>query len=257
MSHIGPTKGAEALPALWSESEDLGGYDMPIRLEGEIGNVIVRGIIPDHIDGTFYRVSSDHNIHTRKDHSPLQGHRVVSAFRIHKGRVDLKTRYVQNDRYKLERNRGQAMWAELIKDHPLNSHPCIQAVIDNTSNTNVIYWAGRLLALQETGPAWSMDPDTLETDGVDPYGNQIISSAMTAHPKVDQQFGHLVTYGTNKAGPDLISYAVDQDGKVKNEHRIVREIPGPIHDMAITENWLVFCQWPASFNVGGKPGEKC
>ena len=60
-------------------------------------------------------------------------------------------------------------------------------VIDDTANANVVYWAGGLLALQETGPAWSMDPDTLEMDGVDPNGNQRSSSLMTAHPKIDQQ----------------------------------------------------------------------
>jgi hypothetical protein len=40
-----PIKGAENLPSRWSLTQDLGGYDMPIRLEGEIGDVMVRGTI--------------------------------------------------------------------------------------------------------------------------------------------------------------------------------------------------------------------
>ncbi|KAJ5086749.1 hypothetical protein NUU61_008056 [Penicillium alfredii] len=115
MTTLLPIKGAENLPSRWSLTEDLGGYDMPIRLEGEIGDAMVRGTIPDSIDGTFYRVGSDHFTPTLPGHSPLLGHGVVSAFRIHKGQVDFKIRYVQNDRYKLERNmkkKTKSYWRE-------------------------------------------------------------------------------------------------------------------------------------------------
>ena len=54
-----PIKGAESLPSQWAFTEDLAGFDIPIRLEGEIGDVMVRGTIPKSIDGTFYRVCQD------------------------------------------------------------------------------------------------------------------------------------------------------------------------------------------------------
>ncbi|KAF2654811.1 lignostilbene dioxygenase family protein [Lophiostoma macrostomum CBS 122681] len=248
-----PIKGADKLPSKWSFTEDLGGYDMPIRLEGEIGDVMVRGTIPDSVDGTFYRVAQDH--YTPPDGLiPLAGHGSVSAFRVHKGQVDFKTRYVHNDRYKLERNRKKSLWADLLY-HPLSQHPCVRAVIDSTSNTNVIHWGGKLLALQELGPAFIMDPDTLETTGVDPFGNQIITTAFTAHPHVDPHVEEIVTYGVNRAQMEITSYSVDRQGVVKNEHRIKQSKPGGIHDIAMTENWLVFCQWPVSPNLAGKPGD--
>ncbi|EWZ86344.1 hypothetical protein BFJ63_vAg15567 [Fusarium oxysporum f. sp. narcissi] len=99
-AQLKPLKGAENLKSRWQWSRDLGGPDMPIRLEGEIGDVMVRGTIPDSIDGTFYRVAGDHVAPVPEKHSPLEGHGAVSAFRIHKGHVDFKIRYVQNDRYK-------------------------------------------------------------------------------------------------------------------------------------------------------------
>lgn len=254
MTAPAPIKGAEKLPSKWSPTQDLGGYDMPIRLEGEIGDVMVRGTIPSAVDGTFYRVGSDHFTPTAKGHSPLAGHGVVSAFRIHEGQVDFKIRYVQNDRYKLERNRKKSFWADSI-GHPLNDHPCVRAVLEVTSNTNVIYWAGTLLALQEMGPAYSMDADTLETTGQDPFGNQIITPSFTAHPKIDHSVGELVTWGLDHTSSELISYSIDRQGTVKNEHRIGQSAPGTVHDIAITENWIVFCQWPNTFNVHGQPGE--
>ncbi|EKG22319.1 Carotenoid oxygenase, partial [Macrophomina phaseolina MS6] len=118
MSKPTPIKGAEKLSSKWHLTEDLGGYDMPIRLEGEIGDVMVRGTIPNTIDGTFYRVAQDHFTPPTQGHLPLRGHGVVSAFRIHNGQVDFKIRYVQNDRYKLERSRKKSFWADII-DHPL------------------------------------------------------------------------------------------------------------------------------------------
>jgi carotenoid cleavage dioxygenase len=36
---------------------DLSGANPPVRLEGEIGDVVVRGTIPPAINGTFYRVA--------------------------------------------------------------------------------------------------------------------------------------------------------------------------------------------------------
>ncbi|KAJ6008988.1 hypothetical protein N7522_004004 [Penicillium canescens] len=225
---------------------------MPIRLEGEIGDVMVRGTIPDSIDGTFYRVASDHFTPIPSGHMPLGGHGVVSAFRIHKDQVDFKIRYVHNGRYKVERNRKESLWTDLY-EHPLSQHPCARAVLGTTSNTNVIYWAGRLLALQEMDPPYAMDPDTLETIGMDPFGNQILSPILTAHPKIDPHVDELVTWGIDHGTNDIISYSIDRQGIVKNEHRIKRVLPGIIHDIALTENWIVFCQWPTSFNP--KPGE--
>lgn len=254
MTTFTPIKGAENLPSKWALTEDLGGHDIPIRLEGEIGDVMVRGTIPDSVDGTFYRVGSDHFTPTLSGHSPLSGHGVVSAFRIHKGQVDFKIRYVKNDRYKVERNKKQSLWKD-VQDHPLAQHPCIRAVLSTTSNTNVVYWAGKLLALQEMDPPYAMDPDTLETTGLDPYGNQISSPTFTAHPKIDPHADHLVTWGIDHAKNEIISYSVDRQGIVRNEHRFQRSIPGLVHDVAITDNWIVFCQWPTSFNPSPKPGE--
>lgn len=254
MTTPAPIKGAENLPSQWSPTQDLGGYDMPIRLEGEIGDVMVRGTIPDSINGTFYRVASDNFTPTLPGHSPLNGHGVVSAFRIHKGQVDFKIRYVQSDRYKVERNKKQSIWAD-VGDHPLSQHPCVKAVLETTNNTNVIYWAGRLLALGEAGPPYAMDPDTLETTGVDPFGDQILSPTFTAHPKIDPHVHQLVTWGLSHDMNELISYSVDRHGVVKNEHRIHRPVPGSVHDIAMTENWIVFCQWPNGPNFNKKPGE--
>ncbi|KAG6361222.1 hypothetical protein INS49_009446 [Diaporthe citri] len=248
-----PLKGTEKLSSRWQWTEDLGGFDMPIRLEGEIGDVMVRGTIPDSIDGTFYRVAGDHFTPPLERHIPLDNHGTVSAFRIHKGQVDFKIRYVQNDRYKFERKKRQSFFVQIV-GNPMQDHPCVRAVLQTTSNINVLYWAGKLHALNETGYAWTLDADTLETTGSNPYGNQVQGAAtFTGHPKIDQNVDELVTWGFNEDSSELISYSISRDGEVKNLHRIKPRFSGPIHDACITENWLVFCQWPAepNFEKGG------
>lgn len=117
-----------------------------------------RGKVPDSIDGTFYRVAQDHATPVSSEFSPANGHGCVTAFRTSKGKVDFKIRYVQSERYKLERSVGTSLWADMASG-PLGKHPCINAVLAQTSNTNGIYWAGRLLALGEYFPAVSMDPN--------------------------------------------------------------------------------------------------
>jgi carotenoid cleavage dioxygenase len=199
-------------------------------------------------------VGSDHFTPPLSGHSPLNGHGVVSAFRIHKGYVDFKIRYVQTDRYKIERNKKQSFWA-VVGDHPLSEHPCIKAVLALSNNTNVVHWAGRLLALGEAGPAYAMDPDTLETTGMDPFGNQILTPTFTAHPKIDPHVNELVTWGIGHDMRELISYSIDRHGIVKNEHRIPRALPGTVHDIAMTENWIVFCTWPNTFDLNPKTGD--
>ncbi|EKG22318.1 Carotenoid oxygenase [Macrophomina phaseolina MS6] len=100
-----------------------------------------------------------------------------------------------------------------------------------------------------------MDPDTLETTGNDPFGNQIVTPAFTAHPKIDPHTDELVTWGLDHTRMELVSYSIDRQGTVKNEHRIRRSGQGLVHDIAMTENWIVFCQWPTSYNADGKSGE--
>jgi len=47
--------------------------------------------------------------------------------------------------------------------NPFTHHPCVRAAVDSTANTNVVQWAGHLLALKEVALPYTIDPDTLAT----------------------------------------------------------------------------------------------
>ncbi|GIJ89494.1 hypothetical protein Asppvi_008436 [Aspergillus pseudoviridinutans] len=128
----------------------------------------------------------------------------ISAFRFHFGRVDMKMRYIETERYRLERNA-----------------PCVRGAIDSAANTNLVYWAGHLLALKEIALPYAVDPDTLATLKYDPFGSQVCSRTFTAYPKIDPFTNELVVYGyeaTGLASLDVVTYTLDSNGtKVEEE----------------------------------------
>ena len=67
------------LASSWPEALDLAGSNVPCRLEGEIGDLIVRGKIPKEIDGTFYRVMCDPFVPPDPNNVPIDGDGNVSA----------------------------------------------------------------------------------------------------------------------------------------------------------------------------------
>lgn len=233
------------LTGKWPVAFDLAGSNLPCRLEGEVGDLVVLGTIPLAIDGTFYRVMCDPFVPPHPDNVPLDGDGNVSAFRIRNGRVDMKMRYIETERYKLERKANRALFG--LYRNPFTHHPCVRAAVDSTANTNLVYWANHLLALKEGGLPYALDPDTLETLGYDPFGDQVKSKTFTAHPKVDPYTNELVVFGyeaTGLATKDIIVYTLDKDGKTHDEQWIVAPWCAAIHDSAITPNWLILVLWP-------------
>src|SRR5579884_1555741 len=83
----------------------------PVRVEADVADLDIVGEVPADLDGAFYRVQPD------PAHPPLLGDDIafngdgmVSMFRFKDGRVDFKQRYVQTDKYKLEKAAGRALF---------------------------------------------------------------------------------------------------------------------------------------------------
>ncbi|UQC74980.1 isoeugenol monooxygenase [Colletotrichum lupini] len=237
------------LATKWPEAYDLAGSNLPCRLEGEIGDLVVLGEIPKEIDGTFYRVMTDPFVPPHPNNVPLDGDGNISAFRIKDGRVDMKMRYVETERYKLERKANKALFG--LYRNPFTHHPCVRAAVDSTANTNVVLWADHFLALKEGGLPYSVDPQTLETIKYDPFG-QIIAKTFTAHPKIDPYTNELVVFGYEARGLaslDIVIYALDSNGVKHDEQWIKSPWCAPIHDCAITPNWIILALWPFEASV--------
>lgn len=233
------------LKSTWPSARDVSGWELPGRFEGEVGDLIVYGEIPKAISGTFYRVMCDPFVPPHPNNVPIDGDGNISAFRIHNGRVDMKVKYIETERYKLERNANKALFG--LYRNPFTHHPCVRAAVDSTANTNLIFWANKLLALKEVALPYSVDPNTLETLSYDPFEGQVKAKTFSAHPKVDPFTDELVVFGYEAKGlatRDVVVYALDKDGKVHDEQWLKSPWCAFIHDCGITPNWIILVLWP-------------
>lgn len=242
--------GMYGLASNWPIAHDLAGSSAPCRLEGEIGDLITFGEIPTEIDGTFYRVMCDPFVAPHPDNVPIDGDGNISSFRFKEGRCDFRMRYIETERYKLERKANKALFG--LYRNPFTHHPCVRAAVDSTANTNIVLWADRLLALKEVALPYSIDPHSLETLEYDPFKGQVQSKTFTAHPKVDPQTDELVVFGYEAKGlatKDVVVYALDKTGQKTQEIWVKAPWCAFIHDCAITPNWVILFLWPFEANM--------
>ncbi len=112
---------------------------------------------------------------------------------------------------------------------------------------------GKLLALWEAAEPHRLDPQTLETIGID-YLDGLLQKgdAFAAHPKFDpdcEGTQRMVNFGVKTGLSSTISlYEFTPDGELAHQHK--HSVPGFafLHDFAITPNYCIFVQNPVSFN---------
>ena len=110
------------------------------------------------------------------------------------------------------------------------------------ANTNIIFHAGKLLALEEAHLPTEIEPGTLATRGYHNYQGRVAGS-FTAHPKIDPITGELVFFGYNAAGPltPALSYgSIDASGKATRFERFEAPYASMVHDFIVTENHVLF-----------------
>ncbi|KAH6620596.1 carotenoid oxygenase [Boeremia exigua] len=216
--HFKSTKGLSAFP----KRPQFSGFMKSCRFEGEIQHLEVRGEIPQEIDGTFYRW--------------FNGDGIVIPFRIRDGHCHFKQRYVRTEKFVTERKAEKAVVCKYRKKYT----DAVELKIRTTANTNVLYFDGRLLACKEDAPPYSLDPESLETIGLEDFDGQLPSLTFTAHQKFDDATGELVCFGFGAKGdgtPDVCCFTVNKEEKVVETVWLVCPLVAKIHDFAITENW--------------------
>ena len=219
------------------------------RFECELDEMVVFGDIPKEISGTWYRILIDPHFCPKLGTPFIDGDGNVCAFRIQDGKISMKIKYIQTERWLLERKAGRRLFGRYR--NPYDIHPCVQLANDTTANTNIIYWGGNILALAERGLPYALDPDTLETRGPDPYRAQVAAKTFAAHPKVDPHKNELVTWSYSAKGlstRDICTYSIDPQGRIHNEHWFQQDKPGWPHDGWITDNWIILSNMPFAVN---------
>ncbi|KAH8920879.1 putative lignostilbene dioxygenase [Atractiella rhizophila] len=222
------------------------GFDAPCRAEAEVFDCIVDGTIPPQIDGTFFRVAPDPQVvPLYPNEVNFNGDGMISAFRFRNGYVDFKNKWVRTEKLVRERRARHALIGKYRNGYTDN--PLVANALRTTANTNVVNLYGHLLALKEDALPYELDPNTLATKGVFNFDGQYSAPTFTAHPKTDGKTGETVMYGyeVKRDGTKDVYYALfDKDCRKIEEFYFQSPYCGIMHDVAITDNYVVFQIYP-------------
>ncbi len=132
-----------------------------------------------------------------------------------------RNRYVRTEALAAEQAAGDALWTG-INERPDFSHP--GGPFKDTANTDLVFHAGRLLALWWLGgPCYQVALPSLETVGQYDF-NGTLTTGLTAHPKLDPETGELMVFDYNVAAavPDVQRDVGGRPDGAPHRHRPAR-----------------------------------
>lgn len=210
------------------------------------GEARLVGRWPEALRGRFYRNGPAlFERDGQRYHHWFDGDGMVQQFTLGGGRVMHRGRLVRTDKLNRESEAGRFLRTTLgttIEGGLVAGGPDAF----NTANTNALEHAGRVLALWEGGSAYAMDPATLATQGPVTWRADLAQAPFSAHPKLDAD-GQLWNFGT--FGPHMLAWHVDAAGRLVRAQVTASPYPGGmVHDMAVTERFLVVPLPPVKFH---------
>ena len=219
----------------------LQGAFEPARFASEVYDCEVVGAIPRDLAGVFYRVGGEWFYPPKHpDDAPFAADGIASQFRIANGSCDFSARFVETPRYLADKAAREQLFG--YYRNPFTDDPRVKGVSGTVSNTNIVWFAGKLLSLKEDAHPYELDPVTLATRGPYDFGGQYKSPTFTAHPKIDGKTGEMITYGYEAEGlasNAIWLYSFDRSGKVLSERRIAAPYLSMVHDIAISQNFIL------------------
>lgn len=226
--------------AVKSPSGDLPGWNERQREVAAFECEVV-GTIPAGLDGALYRLGGAWYYPPKfADDILLHADGIASMFRVSGGRVSYAARYVETDRMQANRAVGRSRFG--YYRNRFTDDADVADLSAGAANTTAFAHAGRLLALKEDSLPYELDPVTLETRGRFDFGGALDSATFTAHPMVDGRTGEMVAFGYQAKGnytPDVHIWTFDPGGALTHEIRIQVPWLDMIHDMAITQNYVL------------------
>ena len=220
----------------------LQGNFAPWRMEGVAEDLEVTGRIPHELAGTYYRNGPNPAFEPPGRYHWFDGDGMIHAITLADGRAHYRNRYVLSAGLKEERGAARGLFSGLLDIDPSEAPR-----FKNTGNTNIVWHAGRLLALMEAAFPTRMEPCTLETLGELDFDGRL-AGAMTAHPKMDPETGEMLFFGYSPFPPHLQYHVADREGRLVRSEVIDVAWPSMMHDFAITKDHVIFILCPLVFS---------
>lgn len=220
----------------------------------------IEGEIPLDLSGTLYRNGPGLlDVHGTPLRHPFDGDGMICAFTFDRGRCFFRNRFVKTREYLEEQKAGKMLYRGVFGSQKPGGWLAnlFDIRVKNIANTNAIYWGNKLWALWEAAHPYRLNPDNLDTIGLDNLGGILgDGDVFSAHPRIDRhsQFNHdkpsLVNFGIKQEGisSTINVYEFDELGKIIQQYSY--KTPGFcfIHDFVITPHYCIFFQNPTSYN---------
>ena len=219
------------------------------------------GTLPGDLQGTFFRNGPGRQrIGDTKYGHWFDGDGMLCAFTFAEGRVHFKNAYVRTPKYVAETEAQAIKYRGFGTQIPGGLFANVGKMPANPANTNTMYHGGKLLALNEGGHPWEVDPRDLSTVGEYDYAGKLErSQVFSAHGRIHPRTGDYINFGAGMAGmtlkgpqPCLNIYRISPDGTMRKKGQVLLDTFPFCHDFAITDKYAVFFIGSIVFNgMGG------
>ncbi|MGD1900616.1 MAG: carotenoid oxygenase family protein [Geitlerinemataceae cyanobacterium] len=217
----------------------------------------IEGEIPTELTGTVFRNGPGLlEIGDTPVAHPFDGDGMIAAIAFPgDGRAHFQNRYVRTEGYVAEQKADKPLYRGVFGTQKPGGWLAniFDVNLKNIANTNILYWGEKLLALWEGSLPHRLQPETLETIGLENLGGLLPKGgSFAAHPRIDPDVDgekRLVNFSVKTGLSSTIeTYEFAPDGSLACRH--ARSIPGFafMHDMAITTKHEIFAQNPVNFN---------
>jgi len=223
----------------WRPAPDETAYEIT-ELDGEI---------PRELCGTLYRNGPSQRRLPQQGYAALHffdGDALVHALRIEDGGVHYTGRFARNQAFLYQEENGpdrQDFYNFRVSDPDPEAPPRV------APNTNIVYHGGKLLALVEADLPFELDPRSLASLGTHRFRDPMLGMSTSAHPKIDGRTGQMLIHGYQPVEPYVQLYTIEPDGSCSLAEAVETPYPVMMHDMAITENYVILLLCPITFDL--------
>lgn len=229
----------------------LDGNFAPVVEELDAQNMDVVGEIPTDLAGNFLRVGPNPvHIFSEEAYHTFDGDGMIHAIEFRDGQAHYRNRFVQNEGFKLEQERGDWLYKGMnsIMDPTPARVPEGAPPSKNLANTAFAYHNNTLYALHEPSQPTVINLPDLTTQGPTDFDGKL-NHPFTAHPKVDQKSGEMMTFGYGFQPPYVTYSVISPSGDLVHSAAITIDKAIFMHDFAVTANYSLFLDFPITLDI--------
>jgi carotenoid cleavage dioxygenase len=213
----------------------------PLSSDDDFADLPIAGEIPKALSGAYYRTGPNPQFAPRdSNYHWFAGDGMVHGFFVEDGKVSYRNRYVRTPKWEAEHKAGKSLFGTF--GNPMTTDPSVMGMDSGVANTNIVWHAGRLLALEEGHQPFEIDPVTLGPRGYRELAGK--AAHFTAHPKLDPETGEMVFFGYGVGAMPLgagMAYGVaDARGTVTRLDMFEAPYASMVHDFLVTKNHVLF-----------------